>query len=287
MAQRDNTLYNLITIFFIGLSIISCLISLLIIGGAVDAGPFEPATEVPLPTVQTVIPSFTPSLTPPPSETPIATNTPADTATWTPFPSMTASNTFVPTNTHTPTRTRTFTPSATFTGTPQPTETATSSNTPTETLTLTPSFTPTFTVTPSPTGPTATPTFTPAPFALTVGEGTPLFRDAYLHPGCQWQGFAGQIRGIDSGPLIGYIVQVTTEAGTKLTQVSGTNTNYGPSGWEIQVSSNGQSTGRYRVQVFTANGATAISPEVSISFSANCQQNLTLLNFVQVAPLPQ
>ncbi|MBI5929675.1 MAG: hypothetical protein HY862_10225 [Chloroflexi bacterium] len=287
MAQRDNTLYNLITIFFIGLSVIACLISLLIIGGAVDAGPFEPATDVPIPTVQTEIPSLTPSLTPPPSGTPVATNTPADTATWTPFPSATPSNTFVPTGTFTPTRTRTFTPSPTFTGSPPPTETETPSITPTETLTPEPSFTPTFTPTPSPTGPTATPTFTPAPFALTVGEGTPLFRDAYLHPGCQWQGFAGQIRGLDSGPLIGYIVQVTTEAGTKLTQVSGTNTNYGPSGWEIQVGSNGQITGRYRVQVFTADGATAVSPEVSISFSANCQQNLTLLNFVQVAPLPQ
>lgn len=287
MAQRDNTIYNLITLFFVGLSAITCTISLLIIGGAVDAGPFEPATEVPIPTVQTVIPSFTPSLTPPPSNTPVPTNTLADTATWTPFPSATPTDTFVPTMTRTPTRTRTFTPSATFTGTPEPSETQTPSITPTETLTLTPTFTETASVTPSPTGPSLTPTFTPAPFALTVGEGTPLFRDAYLHPGCQWQGFAGQIRGLDSTPLIGYIVQVTTEQNTRLTQVSGTNTNYGPSGWEIQVGTDGQAAGRYRVQVFTPNGATAISPEVSISFGANCQQNLALLNFVQVAPLPQ
>jgi hypothetical protein len=287
MAQRDNTLYNLITLFFIGLSVVTCLIALLIIGNAVDAGPFEPATEVPLPTQLTDLPTSTITLTPPPTLESVPSVTPLDTATWTPFPSATATNTFVPTNTRTPTRTRTFTPSATFTGTPQPTETLTPSFTPSVTLTVAPSNTPTFTVTPSPTGPTATATLTVAPFPLAIGQGTPIIRDAYLHPGCQWQGFAGQVVQQDGNPLTGYIIQVTDLSNnTRLTQVSGTNTNYGLSGWELQVSLNGQSTGRYRVQVYTSDGATTVSAPVEIAFSGSCQQNLVLLNFVQVAPLP-
>jgi hypothetical protein len=123
-----------------------------------------------------------------------------------------------------------------------------------------------------------------SPFPLVVDAGTPLFRDAYLYPGCNWQGLAGQIRGQDGAPLIGLTIQVTGDNISTIRQTSGTNTNYGLSGWEVKLG-DGISASRYRIQVYSSDGVTALSPPIELVFPNNCQQNLALINFVQVRDL--
>lgn len=268
MRQKGTESYDLISVFFLALSAFACVIAVLVMGDMISAGPFEP--KIPTSTsTQAAVVTITP--TPPtPSATPegaTATFTPS--ATWTDFP----------------------------TNTPSHTPTSSPSNAPTITLTWTPSITPSITQTLEP--PTATlepPTETPLPptatatsmaFILNVQQGTPLYRDAYLHPGCAWQGIAGQITLDGGSPGLGYMVKVTGDGvNGELTQITGTNTNYGNSGWEIQVAG-GTTAGNYRLTVFSADGVRQLAPSVDLSFPNDCQRNLILINFVQVQPFSQ
>lgn len=84
--NSSNQRYNLISIFFLALTVMVCLIAVLILGNVVPAGPFEPATDVPTPTVLAGIPTLTPTMTPLPTTAPIPTATPLPSATWTPIP---------------------------------------------------------------------------------------------------------------------------------------------------------------------------------------------------------
>jgi hypothetical protein len=150
----------------------------------------------------------------------------------------------------------------------------------TEAPTLTP--TPTLTFTPSPTGPSPTPTNTQSPFAFIIQQGTPLLRDNFANAaGCNWQGIAGQVINERGEAVVGVQVRVTGDGIAEQFTISGTNTFYGPSGWEIPVS-NQTNSGRYRVELI-ANGQ-QVSPTVEIVFPNSCQQNLALINFVQTRP---
>jgi hypothetical protein len=110
------------------------------------------------------------------------------------------------------------------------------------------------------------------------------FRDAFLYPDCRFQGVAGQVLLTGSVPGTGFIVQVTgTGISGTLTAVSGTNTNYGASGWEVKVA-NAPVSGTYQVQLLSPDGTVQLSPAVEISFPNSCQANLAVINFVQVRP---
>lgn len=271
MRQAGSDLYDLVSVFFLALGAFMCIITLLIMGGVVTAGPFEPEDPTATPT-RLAAATFTPSPMTPTQTPEPATATYTITPTWTDFPTNTALPSTTPSQTQTPTITLTWTPSSTPSQTEIP-----SSPTEAPTITNTPSITPTE-------GPSPTATITVAPFPLTVQQGMPLFRDAYLHPGCEWQGVAGQVTLLGGAPGLGYVIQVTGDGiSGSLTQVSGTNTNFGAAGWEIKVA-DGVTSGRYQVQVLSADGTQQLSPVVELAFNSDCEQNLALINFVQVRP---
>ncbi|PJF42013.1 MAG: hypothetical protein CUN55_10670 [Phototrophicales bacterium] len=254
--ERNET-YDLISIFFLALSILTCLFTVAILTDAVAAGPFEPEIPTNTPTVA-VLGTPTPTLETP-TRTPIPpTNTPTETASYTPFPTNTETATSTPTITLTPSITLSPTPVGRVINTPLP------SNTPTPT--------------------TPPPTNTPAPeFPLLLQPGTPLFRNAFLVEGCEWQGLAGQVTLIGGEPAIGLVVRVSGTGIGQLETVTGLAEAYGTSGWEIQIG-NSVSITDVTVQVFSADGSTPLSEAVAVSFPGSCTQNLALVNFVQVVP---
>lgn len=270
MAQGSQgsspELFNVISVFFLALSAFVCIISLLILGDIVPAGPLEPATDVPPPTsvlVNNQLPTATPSDTPQPTSPELSTRTPTPSLTWTPFPTRTSTPTRTPTETPIPSATNTFTPSPTVTMTPS--------------LTFTPSATPT--LQPD----TATPTTSAVQVLFQVQPNMPIYRDAFLHPGCEWLGAGGQITGQNGEPLVGLTVRITGPNGSSVTQVTGTNTNYGASGWEAQLA-NAPAANVYTVEVMSADLSRPLSNPITLSFDGTCERNLGLVNFTQVPP---
>jgi hypothetical protein len=300
MGQGNAPIYNVISIIFVILTVI-----VLVVVGVSFARPAPVATEVAqvLPTtvgLPTITSTFTPSNTPPPTNT--FTPTPTETPTDTPIPptgSLTPRPTFTPTLTFTPAPTNTDLPTATLT----PVNTITPVNTvpPQSTLTFTriPSLTITatlpFTSTPPPTQtppPTATTGFTPqppladvpSPYPFSLRDGQPVFTQNFANTaGCAWQGVGGQVFDLTDQPLLGVTVHVFG-SGVDVRVTSGSNTIYGVSGWEVPLNSN--LTGNSYLVEMLSPGGTIISPQVTVTFTANdCARNLSLVNFKQNRPL--
>ncbi len=272
--QQGSEYYDLISAFFVALSVFVCVLSLLIVGGAISPGPFAPETATPLPTQYL---TETPTEVPPThtATAELPTLPPDITATWTLIPSPTSSPTATTTASDIPTETFTTTPSSTSTDVP-PTET------PTETLI--PSETPTITPIPTTPGPSPTSPPTNPPFPFSVQQGSLLFVPSFVVTGCQWQGIGGQILQFGGTPAIGLTVRVTGPTiNGALTTTSGTNTNYGDAGWEVQIA-NQATPGRYTVQVFSPDGSQPFSAAVELNFSGECNQNLARITFIQVGP---
>jgi hypothetical protein len=253
-----NETYDLVSIFFVALSAFVCIISLMIMGGIVQAGPFQPETPTETPT-EVALGTFTPTPTQPTATLPAPTPLPSPTPSFTPFPTETPSDTPVPTVTLTPSRTLSPTPPGNAIGTPLPT------------------------ITPSP-SPTETATDVPPEFPLVVQAGTPLFRNAFLYEGCEWQGIAGQVTLEDGVPATGLVVRVTGPGDPGSGEsVTGSAPSYATAGYEVQVAQ-GALPLDYQVQVFDETGTTPLSAVITVTFSGDCEANLALVNFVQVAP---
>ena len=113
-----------------------------------------------------------------------------------------------------------------------------------------------------------------------------VFTPQFTHPelGCAWQGLGGQITGLNGEPLVGYTVRVEgiTDPSLVLTTVSGGETAYGPSGWEIKVT-DGPNTFVYRVTLYQNNRR--VSDPKLVSFPGDCNRNLAVMNFNQLTPL--
>lgn len=262
-SQGSNSTFNLISMFFLALTAFVCLIALLVMADIVPAGPLEPATDVPLPTsvlVNGQLPSATPSNTLPPTVEGIDTPTRTPSPTWTKFPTNTPTLTLSPTRTIVPTSTLTFTPS------------------------FTPTFTPSVTFTASPTETTAPPTPTEdlSNILFTPQPGMPIYRDAFLHPGCEWFGVAGQVVGQNGEPLIGLTIKVTGDSGTAIS-VTGSNTGYGTSGFEAQLGL-APLAGTYTIQIVAADQVTQLSSPILLNFDGSCERNMALINFIQAPP---
>ena len=263
MRASNAGTYNLISFIFLALALVVCFATLGIVSETFEVpAAIRPVTEIPLPTVilrqvptetHTPLPSNTPRITPTRTASPTTTDTPTQTATITVTDEPTLTATF----------TQTATPSSTFTAT------------------FTSSPSPTITLTPSPTGFTDTPTPTPAPFPFEV-------RDLDVRPdldeACNFQGFAGNVFDLIGEPENGLNI-VATGSGlpaSGLTAVSGSNTNYGPSGWEIRTSANA-TRAEYVVQMFRLDG-TPLTQPVTVTFPGNCDSNLVLLSFRRIRP---
>ncbi len=275
MQKQGTESYDLISVFFLALSGFVCIISLLIMGDVIAVGPFEPDTPSPLPT-QDSDATFTPTAELPTDTPGPATETIQPSPTWTDFPTKEPS--------FTPTATSTMTPTVTLTWTPSSTSPATDTPTP-RPITETPTPTATETATVTPDIPTDTPGPTTSAFAFTVQAGTPSFREDYLREGCNWQGVAGQILLTGGTPGNGYVIRVTGSSITdSITAISGSNIQYGTSGWEIPLA-DAPINAQYTVQVFSPDNTRALSPPIDLNYPGTCQNALVLINFVQVGPL--
>ena len=278
MNRIANAFFNLVSLVFLIATIAMIVFVFSVAGGAMQSPVLKPSPTAIPPTIAaydppTPKPTWTPTITLTPTDTPTAT------LTWTPTPP--ATETFTPTPTHTLPPTITETPTITPTFTVSPTDTLPPPTfTPTKTLTPTPSDTPTFT--PSPTGPTATPTATLSEFPFMVQLASPILRDNYGNAsGCGWQGMAGQVTTDRGESVPGVQVRVRSDLTGELTTLSGTNTFYGPSGWELKVA-NQPTIGTYYVELWAAGQR--ISPTVTITFPGTCQQNQATINFIQTRP---
>lgn len=104
--------------------------------------------------------------------------------------------------------------------------------------------------------------------------------------GCNWVGIAGQVFDLRNSPVaLGIIVQVNGSLDGKainITSLSGTATQYGPSGYEITLGNKPvNSKGQVWIRLLDQSGI-PISDRVFIDTSADCSKNLILINFKQV-----
>ncbi|MFW5748406.1 MAG: hypothetical protein ACOCYT_02200 [Chloroflexota bacterium] len=254
MSNRNARVYNLISLLFLGLTVGTILLVLVLFASA--SGDDEPEAAAALPT-QFVAPTATPTLSPTPTFSPTPTLTPTDTLTP------------VPTNTPT----LSATPSPTITDTPGPSETP--SNTPT------PSVSPTSTPTNTPVGPTATLTPTESPFLFALRDQVQFQPNTGNVAGCAWQSVAGSVMQMNGQPVTQqFRVRVFNDSIEQIT-LTGTNSFYdGATGWEAQVSNviNAQT---YFVRLETLAG-TPISENIPVTFPQDCNANVAIVRFIQV-----
>jgi len=156
---------------------------------------------------------------------------------------------------------------------------------PTATATAT-AIPPTATFTPTAVPPTATLAPTAITEKFTIQAATPIFMANFAHAsaGCNWQGVAGQIFNASGQPAMNYVIKVTgTFNGQPFTQISVTGTvagnAYGVGGYEIVLGTTAvNSVDLLTIQLFDNLGAAVTNP-LPFSTSANCAQNLVLINF--------
>lgn len=238
-------------------------------------------TPTPLAALPTLVelPTITPTETPSPTLTPSLTPTltPTSTATFTPTATFTLP-TVPPTITLTPSLTPSLTPTETPIPSIEPSATITDTLEPTLTPDVTASFTPTATliaITQQPLPPT------PSPFPFTLRDQIVFTQNFTNTAGCLWQGIGGRVFDSNGSDLQGIRVHVFGN-GIDAFAVSGSNTLYGPSGWEIQLA-NTVSASTFIVELQTPTG-TLVSPQIQVTFPADCARNVALVNFVQTRP---
>jgi hypothetical protein len=270
MGQGSARVYNFISILFLLLSFIVLMFVIFRMAGPAAAVP-TPVVSIP---TALVLPTVTPTDTPTNTPLPTWTNTPSPTNTPLPTdaPTLTPSNTPPPSATFTPT----FTASNTYTAVPSQTITDTIVPSLTPNVTDTPTETPTLDFTSQPTEPP------PSPFPFDLKDGQVIFTTNFANTaGCAWQGIGGQVFDMNDQPLTQIRVHVFG-SGVDTYAVSGSNTLYGISGWEIPVS-NVVNNNTYLVELQTSQG-TIISQQVQVLFVADCSRNLALVNFKQTRP---
>jgi hypothetical protein len=186
--------------------------------------------------------------------------------------------------------TETLEPTAVFTATlipPTATLVPPTATTKPATATFTPTvIPPTATFTPTAIPPTATSTATAITEKFTIQAATPIFMVNFIHTteGCNWQGVAGQIFDASGIPLKNYIVKVAgTYNGKPFSQIGYTGmvsgNPYGIGGYEIVLGNSAvASVDLLTIQLFDATGIPVTNP-LAFSTSANCAQNLVLINF--------
>lgn len=156
---------------------------------------------------------------------------------------------------------------------------------------------PTATFTPTSVPPTATftptavlPTATVAPTAITekfaLQAATPIFMVNFAHTAaaCNWQGVAGQVFDATGKPLVNYVIKVVgTYNGQPFSQIGITGMvagdPYGVGGYEIVLGNSAiSSVDLLTIQLYDTLGKPVTNP-LPFSTSANCAQNLVLINF--------
>lgn len=274
MSPNRSTLYDVITLLFVILTVGLVAIMVLIINDPqTTLNPFPPPTVPPLVNLPTLTPSATITPTATASGTP--TNTPTPTNTAIP-PSATASNT------PTPTDTPTTTPTQVLAGAnPQP-----QSTTIPQGQTLAPlddgsgNIVPGSEATATPVG-TSTPFDAPtrSPFPFTVTEVS--YESNPGDQGCQWLSVAGTVTGLFGEPLPGLAIQIDGE-NFRQVQFSGSAARWGEGGFEFAVGA-APRTATYTLQVKSPTGG-LLSDTIEVQTGNTCDSTVTFIEIVQNHP---
>jgi hypothetical protein len=134
------------------------------------------------------------------------------------------------------------------------------------------------TLTPSP-----TPLPTPDPgvvYPFDVAEDSPTY--TLYAQGCDWLGAAGQVFDMDGEPLSGLRVRVWGP-GVDEVALSGSSTERGPAGWEVQIATRTQAA-TYTAQLLSSRDEPLSAPFAFQTEDA-CDANLLVIDFVQAHPI--
>ncbi|MBA3871708.1 MAG: hypothetical protein ABI970_03515 [Chloroflexota bacterium] len=257
MGQGKGTIYNVISLVFLFLTILTIVFVIMRLAGPVAE---KPVVSAALPTAIT-LPTLTPSAIPTTGLPPTFTFTPTDT--------LTPTNTLPPTDIP-----PTIAPTQTITDTPVLTATPTITPTPAISDTPVPP-----TPTETPTGPTPTLAPTLNPYLYELRQGQVIFTQNFANTAaCAWEGLGGQVFNTEGTPLNGLKIHVF---GTNFDRTvdSGSNSLYGPGGWEVPVD-NKISAQTYYVELMSPGG-TVVSARIQVTFPSDCARNVALVNFIQ------
>ncbi|QRN83176.1 hypothetical protein JR338_12365 [Chloroflexota bacterium] len=133
--------------------------------------------------------------------------------------------------------------------------------------------------------PTPEPTATSDPIIYILQEGSPLYLTNFVHAsaGCDWLGVAGQVFDANGEPIPDLIViagQYSISESNQWAARTGLSTNYGPGGYEIQLSNHVTATTQdFWVQLVSESG-TVLSDRIYFDTHEDCDRNLVLVNFV-------
>jgi hypothetical protein len=122
------------------------------------------------------------------------------------------------------------------------------------------------------------------PFALAGGAVSYAANET--ERGCDWASIAGTVTGMEGEPLENYAVHIVEMDDPDQLDVrvfSGASQVFGPGSFEL-VLGGAPREGGYTVQLFTPAGA-PVSEVVEVHTRANCEENVAIVDFVQVAGL--
>lgn len=144
--------------------------------------------------------------------------------------------------------------------------------------------------TPTLQAPSQTPTMVPttANISYQVMPNSPFYLQNYAHPdkGCQWMGVAGQVinsLGVPQCDLVVVVEGTLNNNPVELVALTGLSDQYGLGGYEVVLSDQViASQGSLKLTLYDLNGIVLANP-VSFDTIADCQKNLILINFQQIA----
>lgn len=125
------------------------------------------------------------------------------------------------------------------------------------------------------------PTFTPAPADLYPFGVAP---EGVIYVGnqngreCNWASIAGAVTNADNAPLPGFGVRVAGD-NVSATVFSGTNSNFGEGGYELNLGGAPMAS-TFTVQLVTTGGA-PLSDTLTVTTRDDCNQNVAIVNFIQ------
>lgn len=124
-----------------------------------------------------------------------------------------------------------------------------------------------------------------------IQSGNPSRMSNFTHPdaGCNWIGVAGQAFDENGKPVSSLAVSVKGTFGSTnidLLSVTGSAPAYGPGGYEVILGTKPlATTGKLVIQLLDAS-AKPLTEKIAFDTSADCAENLILINFVPIHLLP-
>ena len=262
MPQRSTTLFDLLTLLFVVLTV--GLIAAVVL---INNNPNTPLNPFPPPTVPAllVLPTMTPTPTGTATATPTITPTPSDTPTATATPTASATPTETPTPTHTPTQVILAAPAATEPPTASLLDDGSGGAVPGSQGG-------------APNSPGENPA-TQAPYPFTASEVRYEANDS--DEGCRWLGIAGTVSGLEGDPLPGVAIEIN---GENFRQVlfSGSAPRWGSGGFEFTVGAAPRSA-EYTLRLLGPTGG-PISEVLTVETGNTCQSNVAIVEFTQNYP---